>query len=310
MPVARRIIPCLDVKDGRVVKGVRFESLRDAGDPVACAAAYDAGGADELALLDISASHEGRATLLSVVRAVAEALFIPLTVGGGVRERADVDALLRAGADKVSVNSSAVATPSLIDEVAGAYGAQAFVVAIDARRVADNASAAPTGSAPLGDATALHPCWEVVTHGGRRATGLDAVQWAREVAQRGAGEILLTSMDRDGTGRGYDIALLQAVCSAVSVPVVASGGVGTLEHMAAGLRPVAHGGGGASAALAATIFHDGRYTIAEARRYLRDAGLPVRRERLHERALVEARTVLDEEQPSQMQNGRAGTAGR
>lgn len=256
MGVARRIIPCLDVRDGRVVKGVRFENLRDAGDPVECARAYDIGGADELCLLDISASHEGRQTMLDVVRRTADALFVPLTVGGGVKARADVDALLRAGADKVSVNSAAVQNPSLIDEVAGAYGAQVLVLAIDARKT--------------------ERCWEVFTHGGRKATGVDAVTWAREGASRGAGEILLTSMDRDGTGEGYDLPLLRAITSAVSIPVIASGGVGTLDHLVEGLLPSARGGGGADAALAASIFHDGRYSIAQARAHLASAGLTTR----------------------------------
>ena len=258
MGVASRIIPGLDVRDGRVVKGVRFENLRDAGDPVECARAYDEGGADELTLLDISASHEGRATMLDVVRKTADALFIPLTVGGGVKQKTDVDALLRAGADKVSVNSAAVAQPTLIDEVASAYGTQVLVLAIDARRRAD------------GDG------WEVFTHGGRRGTGVDIVAWAREGAARGAGEILLTSMDRDGTGEGYDLGLLRAVTAAVSVPVIASGGVGTLEHMVEGLSPASRGGGGADAALAASIFHDGKHSIAEARAFLARAGLAVR----------------------------------
>jgi cyclase len=258
--VAKRIIPCLDVKNGRVVKGIQFEQLRDAGDPVDAAAAYDRGGADEITFLDITASHEERATMLDVVRRTAEAVFVPLTVGGGIRTRADVDALLRAGADKVSVNSTAVANPAFVEEVARAYGSQAIVVAIDARSRGDS----------LG--------WEVFTHGGRRGTGLDAVAWAREMAARGAGEILLTSMDRDGTGSGYDLALLRAVTEAVDIPVIASGGVGALEHMREGLAPRARGGGGADAALAATIFHDGHFTIAEAKRYLADHGIVVRRE--------------------------------
>ncbi len=257
MGVARRIIPCLDVRDGRVVKGVRFENLRDAGDPVECARAYDEGGADELCLLDISASHEGRKTMLDVVRKTADALFVPLTVGGGVKSRADVDELLRAGADKVSVNSAAVQNPTLIDEVARAYGTQVLVLAIDARRRADGG-------------------WEVFTHGGRKGTGVDVVAWAREGAGRGAGEILLTSMDRDGTGEGYDLALLRAVTGAVAVPVIASGGVGTLDHLVEGLVPAARGGGGADAALAASIFHDGRFTIAQARAHLATAGLSTR----------------------------------
>jgi cyclase len=260
MSLAKRIIPCLDVKDGRVVKGVRFEQLRDAGDPVECAALYDRDGADEVAFLDITASHEDRRTMLSVVARTADAIFVPLTVGGGIRERADVDALLRAGADKVSVNTTAVHAPGLIDEVARAYGSQALVVAIDARAV------------PAADP----PAWEVFTHGGRRGTGRDVVAWAREVAARGAGEILLTSMDRDGTRAGYDLVLLAAVSAAVDIPVIASGGVGTLEHLREGLLPRAQGGGGADAALAATIFHDGIHPIAEAKRFLRDAGICVR----------------------------------
>lgn len=257
MGVARRIIPCLDVRDGRVVKGVRFENLRDAGDPVECAKAYDEGGADEVCFLDISASHEGRKTMLDVVRRTADALFVPLTVGGGVKTRADVDELLRAGADKVSVNSAAVQNPSLIDEVAEAYGTQVLVLAIDARRREDGR-------------------WEVFTHGGRKATGVDAVEWAREGARRGAGEILLTSMDRDGTGLGYDLDLLRAVTEAVAIPVIASGGVGTLDHLVEGLLPASRGGGGADAALAATIFHDGHFTIAQARAQLARAGLATR----------------------------------
>ena len=260
MTVAKRIIPCLDVKNGRVVKGVQFEQLRDAGDPVACAAAYDRGGADEITVLDITASHEERATMLEVVRRTADAVFVPLTVGGGIRTRADVDALLRAGADKISVNSTAVATPDFVDEVSRAYGAQAIVVAIDARCRDDGNG------------------WEVFTHGGRRGTGLDAVAWAREMADRGAGEILLTSMDRDGTGKGYDLALLRAITAAVPIPVIASGGVGTLEHLREGLASRASGGGGADAALAATIFHDGHFTIAQAKQYLDEHGIAVRRE--------------------------------
>ncbi|MFO0557440.1 MAG: imidazole glycerol phosphate synthase subunit HisF [Polyangiales bacterium] len=257
MGVARRIIPCLDVRDGRVVKGVRFENLRDAGDPVECAKAYDEGGADEVCFLDISASHEGRKTMLDVVRRTADALFVPLTVGGGVKTRGDVDELLRAGADKVSVNSAAVQNPSLIEEVAEAYGTQVLVLAIDARRGEDGR-------------------WEVFTHGGRKATGVDAVAWAREGARRGAGEILLTSMDRDGTGLGYDLDLLRAVTEAVAIPVIASGGVGTLDHLVEGLLPASRGGGGADAALAATIFHDGHFTIAQARAQLARAGLATR----------------------------------
>lgn len=260
MTVAKRIIPCLDVQNGRVVKGIQFEQLRDAGDPVECARAYDRGGADELTFLDITASHEGRATMLDAVRRTAESIFVPLTVGGGIRARADVDGLLRAGADKVSVNSAAVANPRLVDEIARAYGSQVLVVAIDvrARRSRDAA-------------------WEVYTHGGRRSTGLDAVAWALEMAARGAGEILLTSMDRDGTGQGYDLALLRAVTAAVPVPVIASGGVGTLEHLREGLAARTTGGGGADAALAATIFHDGHFTIGQVKTYLDDRGISVRR---------------------------------
>ncbi|MEZ4394631.1 MAG: imidazole glycerol phosphate synthase subunit HisF [Polyangiales bacterium] len=260
MALARRLIPCLDVKNGRVVKGVNFVGLRDAGDPVDCARAYDRDGADEITFLDIAATHEGRDILLDVVSRTADVVFVPLTVGGGVRSRGDVDAILRAGADKVSVNSAAVQNPSLIDDIAGAYGAQALVVAVDARRRA--------GGGP--------PSWSVFTRGGRHDTGLDAVTWCAEVARRGAGEILLTSMDRDGTGAGYDLELVRAVVNAVSVPVIASGGAGSLEHIAEALRPAARGGGGADAALAATIFHDGHFTLEAARAYLRAQEIPVR----------------------------------
>jgi len=269
--LAKRIIPCLDVKDGRVVKGTAFVDLRDAGDPVEQAARYDAEGADEIALLDITASHEKRGTLLDVVARTAEATFVPLTVGGGVRSEDDVRALLDAGADKVSINSAAVSDPSLIERCAGAWGAQAIVVAVDAKREADGG-------------------WEVYVHGGRTATGKDAVAWAAEAARLGAGEILLTSMDRDGTAEGYDLELVARVSDAVPVPVIASGGVGTLEHLRRGLVD-----GRADAALAASIFHFGRYTIAEAKQYLHAHGIPVRtldpsessdrntrRERLHE----------------------------
>lgn len=260
MTLAKRLIPCLDVKNGRVVKGVNFVGLRDAGDPVDCARAYDRDGADEITFLDITATHEGRDILLDVVSRTADAVFVPLTVGGGIRARSDVDAILRAGADKVSVNSAAVTHPDLIDEIADAYGAQALVVAVDARRVAAS-----------GD-----PRWTVFTRGGRHDTGLDAVAWCAEAARRGAGEILLTSMDRDGTGEGYDIELVRAVVDAVSVPVIASGGAGTLEHLAQALLPAARGGGGADAALAATIFHDGHFTLEAARAYLRSRAIPVR----------------------------------
>lgn len=248
-----RIIPCLDVHDGRVVKGVRFVSLRDAGDPVETARAYEAQGADELVFLDISASHEGRATMLKVVEATAEQVFMPLTVGGGVRAVADVRTLLNAGADKVSLNTAAVERPALIAEAAGFFGNQAIVVAIDARRRTDG------------------PGWEVVTHGGRRRTGRDAVAWATEAARLGAGEILLTSMDADGTQAGYDVALTRAVAEAVPVPVIASGGAGTLDHLVEVLRH-----GQANAVLAASIFHFGTYTVPQAKAHLAAVGLPVR----------------------------------
>ena len=249
--LCKRLIPCLDVKDGRVVKGVRFVELRDAGDPVAAALAYDAQGADELAFLDITASHEGRATMLDVVRRTAEGIYMPLTVGGGVRSLEDIRTLLRAGADKVSLNTAALERPGLVTEAARAFGSQCIVVAID------------------GKATNGH--WEVYTHGGRRSTGRDAVAWAREVESLGAGEILLTSMDRDGTGDGYDIALTRAVSEAVSVPVIASGGVGRLEHLREGLVE-----GRADAALVASLFHFGQHTVPEAKRYLDEHGVPVR----------------------------------
>lgn len=250
--LAKRIIPCLDVKAGRVVKGVRFVGLRDAGDPVECAERYSAGGADEITFLDITASHEERRILLDVVERTAETIAVPLTVGGGIRERRDVRDLLHAGADKVSMNTTAVRDPEFVADVSAAYGAQAIVVAIDAKSVEAGR-------------------WEVFTHGGRRATGLDAVEWARRVANMGAGEILLTSMDRDGTRDGYDLALTRAVADAVGVPVIASGGVGTLEHVRAGLTD-----GGADAALAASIFHDGVYTVAEVKEYLATHGVRVR----------------------------------
>ena len=250
--LAKRIIPCLDVRDGRVVKGVNFVDIRDAGDPVECARRYDAEGADEITFLDITASHENRSALLHVVEETAEHVFTPLTVGGGVRRADDVRALLDAGADKVSVNTAALNDPGLVSEVAGAWGSQALVVAIDAKR-------RPEGG------------WEVYTHGGRRPTGVDAVEWAQRVAELGAGEILLTSMDRDGTKLGYDVELTRAVVDAVPIPVIASGGVGTLEHLREGLCD-----GGADAALAASIFHDGIYSVGEAKRFLHGAGVVVR----------------------------------
>jgi len=247
-----RVIPCLDVDRGRVVKGVNFVDLVDAGDPVEQARVYDAQGADELCFLDISASHEGRDTLLDIVAGTAEACFMPLTVGGGVRSLDDIRKLLRAGADKVAIMTAAVARPELVREAAETFGAQCIVVAIDAKRVASGRC-------------------EVFTHGGRTATGLDAVDWARRVAALGAGEILLTSMDRDGTKRGFDIELTRAVADAIDEPVIASGGVGTLDHLVEGVRD-----GHASAVLAASIFHFGTHTIAEAKAHMAAAGIAVR----------------------------------
>ena len=257
--LAKRVIPCLDVKDGRVVKGVRFVDLRDAGDPVEAALAYDAQGADELVFLDITASHENRDIMLEVVRRTAEGIYMPLTVGGGIRSIEDVRRLLRAGADKVSLNTAALERPALIREAAERFGSQCVVVAVDARR--RGAGRDETGR------------WDVYSHGGRRATGRDAVEWAREAAGLGAGEILLTSMDRDGTKDGYDLELTRAISRAVSVPVIASGGAGSLEHLWEGLVE-----GQADAVLAASIFHFGIYTIAEAKAYLRERGVPVRDE--------------------------------
>jgi cyclase len=251
-----RLIPCLDVKDGRVVKGVRFVDLVDAGDPVEAAAAYDQAGADELTFLDITASHENRDTIFDVVERTAARCFMPLTVGGGVRTVEDIRRLLKAGADKVSINTAAVTRREFVREASEKFGAQCIVVAIDAKEV----------SAP-GEPKR----WEIFTHGGRTPTGLDAVAYAREVVALGAGEILLTSMDRDGTKSGFDIGLTRAVSDAVPVPVVASGGVGTLDHLVAGVRE-----GHASAVLAASIFHFGTHTIGEAKRHLAAAGLPVR----------------------------------
>jgi len=248
--LAKRIIPCLDVKDGRVVKGVNFVGLRDAGDPVEVAARYDDEGADELTFLDITASHEKRPILLDVVRRTAETVFMPLTVGGGVRETADIRALLNAGADKVSINTAAVARPEFVREAAERFGTQCIVVAIDAKRAGAG--------------------WEVFTHGGRHPTGLDAVEWARRMEGYGAGEILLTSMDRDGTKAGYDVELTRAIAEAVRVPVIASGGVGTLEHLYDGFAA------GADAALAASIFHYREFTVGEAKRYLAGRGVPIR----------------------------------
>jgi len=270
--LCKRLIPCLDVKDGRVVKGVRFVELRDAGDPVAAALAYDAQGADELVFLDITASHEGRATMLDVVRRTAEGIYMPLTVGGGIRSLDDIRTLLRAGADKVSVNTAALERPALVSEAARAFGSQCIVVAIDAMQGAP-VPPGPSLSHSLGSPSAAPgpASWQVYTHGGRRPTGRDAVAWAREVEDLGAGEILLTSMDRDGTGVGYDLALTRAVAEAVSVPVIASGGVGRLEHLREGLVE-----GRADAALVATLFHFGQHTVPEAKRYLDEHGVPVR----------------------------------
>lgn len=247
-----RLIPCLDVKDGRVVKGVNFVNLRDAGDPVEIASAYDAAGADELCFLDITATHENRGILFDVVTRTAEACFMPLTVGGGVRTMDDIRKLLVVGADKVSVNSAAVANREFVHEAARKFGSQCIVVAIDAKLVAPGK-------------------WEIFTHGGRKPTGIDVVTYAREVVALGAGEILLTSMDRDGTGQGFDIALTRAITDAVSVPVIASGGVGNLDHLVEGIRD-----GHASAVLAASIFHFGTFTIAEAKRHLSSHGVPMR----------------------------------
>ena len=252
--LCKRMIPCLDVHGGRVVKGVRFVDLRDAGDPVEAALAYDAQGADELVFLDITASHEERAIMLDVVRRTAEGIYMPLTVGGGIRSIDDIRTLLRAGADKVSLNTAALERPELIREAAQRFGSQCIVVAIDAKR---------EPGAP--------PRWGVHTHGGRRPSGRDAVRWAREVESLGAGEILLTSMDRDGTGDGYDLELTRAVSEAVSVPVIASGGAGTLEHLRQAVVD-----GRADAVLVASIFHFGRHTISEAKAYLRERGVAVR----------------------------------
>ncbi|MEO0773936.1 MAG: imidazole glycerol phosphate synthase subunit HisF [Pseudomonadota bacterium] len=247
-----RIIPCLDVADGRVVKGVNFVNLRDAGDPVDAARAYDAAGADELCFLDINATHENRGTMFDVVRRTAEACYIPLTVGGGVRTHEDVRDLLLAGADKVSFNSAAVANPDVVAEAATRFGSQCIVVAIDAKTTAPDK-------------------WEIFTHGGRKPTGIDAVEFALTVAAKGAGEILLTSMDRDGTRAGFNLPLTRAISDAVSIPVIASGGVGTLDHLVDGVRM-----GGASAVLAASIFHFGDFTIAEAKAHMAAAGIPMR----------------------------------
>ncbi len=250
--LTKRIIPCLDVKNGRVVKGINFVELRDAGDPVEQAAAYDSQGADEVCFLDISASPEGKSTMVEIVARTADCVFVPLTVGGGVRTVADARRLLEAGADKVAINTAAIADPSLIAACADHFGSQAIVIAVDAKRRSDGS-------------------YEVFTHGGRTASGLDALQWCDKVAALGAGELLLTSMDRDGTRQGYELELTRRVADAVPIPVIASGGVGCLEHLAQGLTD-----GGADAVLAASIFHYGEHTIGEAKAYLADRGVAVR----------------------------------
>lgn len=254
MALARRIIPCLDVDAGRVVKGVKFVDIRDAGDPVEIARRYDQEGADEITFLDITASHEQRDTMVHVVEQVAGEVFIPLTVGGGIREPADIRRMLNAGADKVGINTAAVFNPDFVREAADQFGAQCIVVAIDAKKVGDEP-----------------PRWEIFTHGGRKPTGIDAVEWAQRMAEYGAGEILLTSMDRDGTKSGFDLALTRAVSDAVDVPVIASGGVGTLEHLAEGVRE-----GHADAVLAASIFHFGVFSIGEAKAHMAARGIEMR----------------------------------
>lgn len=255
MGLAKRIIPCLDVTAGRVVKGVQFVNLRDAGDPVEVARRYDEQGADELTFLDITASSDDRDIILGIIEDVAAQVFIPLTVGGGVRSVDDVRRLLHAGADKVSINTAAVHNPQVVKDAADRFGSQCIVVAIDAKQVADGAQ----------------PRWEVFTHGGRRPTGLDAVEWARRMESLGAGELLVTSMDRDGAKTGFDLRLTRAVSDAVHIPVIASGGVGTLQHLADGIKA-----GGADAVLAASIFHYGEYTVGEAKRYMAGQGIEVR----------------------------------
>ena len=257
MDVATRVIPCLDVDDGRVVKGVNFENLRDAGDPVELASLYDAQGADELTFLDVTASSSGRATMLEVVRRTAEQVFIPLTVGGGVRSVADVDALLRAGADKVSVNTAAVARPELLEELSRQFGSQCIVLSVDARTVPAGGESTPSG-------------WEVTTHGGRQGTGIDAIEWARRGAELGVGEILLNSMDADGTKAGFDLPMLRAVRAAVSVPVIASGGAGAVGDFAPAVKA------GADAVLAASVFHFGELTIGEVKKAMAAEGITVR----------------------------------
>lgn len=264
--LAKRIIPCLDVTGGRVVKGVNFVELRDAGDPVEIAARYNEQGADELTFLDITATSDGRDLILHIIEAVASQVFIPLTVGGGVRTVDDVRRLLNAGADKISFNSAAIANPQVIEDASHKYGAQCIVVAIDAKRRSQREAQRLDEQGQ-----AIGPGWDVFSHGGRKNTGLDAVAWARDMARRGAGEILLTSMDRDGTKAGFDLELTRSVSDAVSVPVIASGGVGTLDHLADGIQL-----GGADAVLAASIFHYGEYTVAQAKAAMARRGIPVR----------------------------------
>jgi imidazole glycerol-phosphate synthase subunit HisF len=271
-----RVIPCLDVKDGRVVKGVNFVNLRDAGDPVQCAIAYDAAGADELCFLDITASHERRAIMLDVVQRTAEACFMPLAVGGGTRTLDDVRALLLAGADKVSINTAAVEKRAIVRDAAQKFGSQCIVVAIDAKQMSPGK-------------------WEIFTYGGRNATGLDAIAYAKEVVGLGAGEILLTSMDRDGTKSGFDLALTRAIAEAVPVPVIASGGVGTLNHLVEGIRD-----GGASAVLAASIFHFGEHTIAQAKQHMANSGLPVRLDFIRGAARATQRSCVFENEAASM----------
>ncbi len=264
--LAKRIIPCLDVTGGRVVKGVNFVELRDAGDPVEIAARYNEQGADELTFLDITATSDGRDLILHIIEAVASQVFIPLTVGGGVRTVDDVRRLLNAGADKTSFNSAAIANPQVIRDASAKYGSQCIVVAIDAkRRSADDEQRLDADGKPVG------PGWDVYSHGGRKNVGLDAVAWARQMAEHGAGEVLLTSMDRDGTKAGFDLALTRAVSDAIDIPVIASGGVGNLDHLADGVQQ-----GGADAVLAASIFHYGEYTIAQAKQRMAERGIPVR----------------------------------
>ncbi len=256
MALAKRIIPCLDVDAGRVVKGVQFVDIKDAGDPVEVARRYDSQGADEITFLDITASSDNRDILINVVEQVASEVFIPLTVGGGIRELSDIHKMLGAGADKVSINTTAVKNPEFIRQASEHFGNQCIVVAIDAKQVAHDAD---------------NPRWEIFTHGGRNATGLDALEWSKKMTQYGAGELLVTSMDRDGTRNGYDIALVRRITDNVSIPVIASGGVGTLEHLAAGVIE-----GGADAVLAASIFHYGEYTVEQAKQFMADRGITVR----------------------------------